>query len=35
MFSSCIIISIKRLLGRQKMNLYSGWNKTFILCMVL
>ena len=34
-FSSCIIICIKRLLGRQKMYLYTRWNKTYILCMVL
>ena len=34
-FSSGTIICIKRLLGRQKMYLYTRWNETLILCMVL
>ena len=34
-FSSCIIICIKRLFGRQKMYLHTRWNETLILCMVL
>jgi len=34
-FIACITICIKRLLGRQKMYLYTRWNETHILCMVL